>query len=347
MVVGKQGRANRVTEKVGVRAVQGIFEDGGCLFQPVDLAEDIGKDAYVDLTEDGKHFTGSLIAVQIKSGVSFKDGDNYKIPCKPADIVVWRGSTVPIYGMVYDPDRNSVHWENLTAWASNLAEGSFPTSCPVPASNFLSDETLPLFVKQVRFHIERSQPRILDLASTDAVKQMGAVSDCLAFGRSDARPLLLLRASIRWLEDPDALWPAIQILSLVTPHPDIYWVKDNWLPDEIRYEVKASFSWSLEEAEALLAAPAGDMWGRGDLGQGVYMLLDADPDCDQLLERVVMTTSDDDVRWQAASLRVGRADEHGLAVLQDLVNRAPRLSGAHVFAQLEQTLRDHGSVSLF
>ena len=347
MVTGKQGRANRVTEKAGVRAVQAIFEDGGCLFQPVDLAEDIGKDAYVDLTEDREHFTGSLIAVQVKSGASYKDGDNYKVPCKTADIVVWRGSTVPIYGMVYDPERGTVHWENLTAWASALDEGDFPSFCPVPASNFLSNETLPLFVKQVRFHIERSQPRVLDLASGDPIKQMGAVSDCLAFGRSDARPLLLLRASVRWLQDPDALWPAIQILSLATPHPDIYWVADNWLPDEIRHEVKASFTWSIEEAKAFLAAPAGEMWARGDLGQGVYMLLDADPNCDQLLERVAATTTDDDVLWQAAFLRVVRAEEDGLAVLEQLASQTPRLREAHLFAELELTLREHGSVSLF
>jgi hypothetical protein len=217
VAIGKKGRLNRVTEKLGVREVQAIFENGGSLFQPVDLAHDVGKDAYVDLAEDGV-FTGRMIAVQVKSGKSYRDGDDYKVPCDADDIAVWRGSTVPIYGMVYDPEAGTVHWQNLTAWSTALEAGDVPSFCPVSRNNLLSGQTLRFFVEHVESQERRASPRVLDLMSSDPVKQMAAVGDCLAFGRSDPRPLQLLRTSVRWLQDPDALWPAIQILALATPH---------------------------------------------------------------------------------------------------------------------------------
>lgn len=52
---------NRVTERAGVNAARALFEAAGCLFQEVDSCNDFGKDAYVDLTEQGV-ITGDCIA---------------------------------------------------------------------------------------------------------------------------------------------------------------------------------------------------------------------------------------------------------------------------------------------
>jgi hypothetical protein len=156
-----------------------------------------------------------------------------------------------------------------------------------------------------------------------------------------------LRTSLRWLADVDVSWPAIQILSLMTPHPDVAWTDENWLPQDIRNAVMAEMRWSVEEAEFLLAAPAGDMWGRGDLGQSVYMLLAADPDCDELLERVTAATADAEVRFDADRIRVARAGERGLGVLDRLAERTPALRDDELFSELRGTLVEHGSVSLF
>jgi hypothetical protein len=119
------------------------------------------------------------------------------------------------------------------------------------------------------------------------------------------------------------------------------------LPPEVKTQVTASFTWSIEEAEALIAAPTGEMWQRGDLGQGVYMLLASDPACDELLERVVRSTQDDDVRWHAALILVARAGSDGLTRLERLAEDTRPLAQHWLFGDLAVTLHEHGHVSLF
>jgi hypothetical protein len=89
------------------------------------------------------------------------------------------------------------------------------------------------------------------------------------------------------------------------------------------------------------------MWQRGDLGQGVYLLLVSDPQCDELLNGVVRNTQDDEVRWHAAAILVHRAGTDGLATFECLAHDAPELHGHWLFDDLETTLREHGHVSLF
>ena len=125
------------------------------------------------------------------------------------------------------------------------------------------------------------------------------------------------------------------------------WTAENWISENVKAELLPTFRWTVEEAQLLLAAPVGEMWQRGDLGQCVYMLLVADPACDELLDRVVMTTGDDEVRWQAALLRVARADGNGLQTFNALAAATPSLRGADMFSELLNTLREHGSVSLW
>jgi Domain of unknown function (DUF4365) len=74
--------------------VRALFEDANMPFQEVELGNDIGKDAYVDISDRGR-FAGAMIALQIKGGISYRRGDDYKVPCDADDRAVWRGSSVP------------------------------------------------------------------------------------------------------------------------------------------------------------------------------------------------------------------------------------------------------------
>lgn len=60
-------RKNRPIERAGVNAARTLFEAAGYVFQEVELGNDYGKDAYVDLV-DGDKATGICVALQIKSG---------------------------------------------------------------------------------------------------------------------------------------------------------------------------------------------------------------------------------------------------------------------------------------
>ena len=56
------------------------------------------------------------VALQIKSGVSYRTGKgDYVVPVEHhADL--WRRSTVPVFGMVYDPDDLQLRWVDLTGY---------------------------------------------------------------------------------------------------------------------------------------------------------------------------------------------------------------------------------------
>jgi len=344
---GKKGRRNRSIERAGVRATQGVFEDAGYLFQEVDLGNDIGKDAYVDLAED-EVFVGQMIAIQVKSGEKYRRGENYTIPCTLDDLAVWLGSLVPIVGVVYDLKAETLHWVDLTDWARKQSKDNPPKACPVDHQDLLCATTLESVVLIMRDRLRALvDPPVLNLFSEHPLTQARAVWDCWALGRRDARALLLLRASLRWLADVEASWPAVQILSLATPHPDVLWTDETRLPQETIDRLQASFRWSREEAELLLGAPAGDMWHRGDLGQSVYMLLVADPDHDALLRAVVDHATDDEIAWASTRILVSLAGDNGLTVLDDLTAKSPLLQHDPSVTELRLTLVEHGHVALF
>jgi len=241
-----------------------------------------------------------------------------------------------------------LHWVDLSTWARGLVDDETPSFCPVLRAHVLDAQTLSEWVHNVRRQVRALVfPPVLDLMASNGLQQAAAAFDCFALGRSDACPLKLLRASLRWLVDVDATWPAIQILSLVTPHPDVHWTEATWLPDQVRDEVRQTFPWSVDEAELLLTAPAGDMWHRGDLGQSIYMLLVEDPRHVELLDRVVTTTADDDAASQATLMLVALAGEDGLGTLERLISFRPGLSGEPLVSELRATLLEHGHVSMF
>lgn len=88
----------------------------------------------------------------------------------------------------------------------------------------------------------RRPPALIDLASRDPVRQRAAIVDAFGLARNDARPLLLLRASLRYMRDRAALAPAIQVLTLTVGHGDIFWTPENWLPESVATPSAASFA---------------------------------------------------------------------------------------------------------
>src|SRR5687767_3158809 len=94
-------RKNRPTERAGANATQALFEKHNWIFQPVDLGNDYGKDAYVDAPA-GDTVSGLCAAIQIKSGASFRRADGYAIPIEGHE-QVWRDSPLPVMGIVHDP----------------------------------------------------------------------------------------------------------------------------------------------------------------------------------------------------------------------------------------------------
>jgi Domain of unknown function (DUF4365) len=70
----------RIVAREGINAAQAFFESAGCVFQEVAQQNDFGKDAYVDIGEDGI-VTHLCVAIQIKSGEFFRSANgDYFVP---------------------------------------------------------------------------------------------------------------------------------------------------------------------------------------------------------------------------------------------------------------------------
>jgi hypothetical protein len=113
--------SSRITSRDGVNAARTFFEHHGCTFQEIGQQHDFGKDAYIDVADDRK-ITHLCVALQIKSGASYRAAaGDYLIPVdNHADL--WRRSTVPVFGIVYDPnDRESAGLTLLDTFALILS----------------------------------------------------------------------------------------------------------------------------------------------------------------------------------------------------------------------------------
>src|SRR5688572_3467920 len=107
-------RRNRRVERAGVNAAQALFESHDWIFQPVELGNDYGKDAYVDVPR-GEQVTGICAALQIKSGDSYRSSAGYRIPIENHERA-WRESPLPMMGIVHDPADGQLYWCNISTF---------------------------------------------------------------------------------------------------------------------------------------------------------------------------------------------------------------------------------------
>ncbi|MGC4994688.1 tetratricopeptide repeat protein [Nocardia salmonicida] len=131
-------------ERAGVNALRTLLEDHNQIVQEIDGGNDYGEDLFVTLTKDGCR-TGVTIAIQVKSGEKYKRIKGYAIPVdNHADD--WRESFLPVYGVVFDIELESLFWVNLTA---TLTDCDYPpTWIQVGRERELSMDSIEDFVAQ-------------------------------------------------------------------------------------------------------------------------------------------------------------------------------------------------------
>ncbi len=263
---------SRLAERRAVNASRSFFEDHDLIFQEIDLRNDIGKDAILDLARTGDD-AGLAIALQIKGGQKYKRKDGHSIPIDPRLRSIWRNSSIPIFVIVLDPDDGELYWGNLSEMVKK-ASGESGT-VPVSPNARLTPDGLDRFLEVARLECSarRSDP-LLNLTSTDSGLLQSALFDCLVLGRRDPRYLTLVRTSLPFIDDQKSFYMAIDLLAHATPHPDIFWHRGNYIQPETATEVCKSFRWTPGEIAMLLARlPEEGMWSRGTVGQSLYMIL--------------------------------------------------------------------------
>ncbi|MGL6551008.1 DUF4365 domain-containing protein [Aeromonas hydrophila] len=121
--------------ELGVSFLQLLCSKAHVIFRPVRMF-DVGIDGIIE-PQVGCIATGSLIGVQIKSGKSFrrtKDG-NYSFISDKAHFEYWSRCTIPVIGVVYDPEKDIAVWVNLSDSATSAITSNGPWSIPLNTNN--------------------------------------------------------------------------------------------------------------------------------------------------------------------------------------------------------------------
>jgi hypothetical protein len=339
--------SNRVTSRDGVNVTRLFFEHCGCTFQEIDQQHDFGKDAYIDLADEAG-FTPLCVALQVKSGVSYRNSKgDYVVPVEKHS-EFWRRSTVPVFGIVYDPDDSQIRWVDLTGYLRANPEQS-DGSIPVSGRHTLDQQSLRgAFTNAVRAYVARGAGDLtLNLLSPDPF-QTDAVYDAWALSRSDPKYLLIMRRFIMDLL-PESLRRAIWLLSHVGSHPNILWTKDNWIKPESERQLLPSFRWSPEEIAHMLRAVEHSDYGGGTLGECLDVLLYEDANLVSKLHitiKLLLENTDATQAVRAATLALthSRDQRKQLAIL---ISDYPMLMEHEWFQDIAASILEGGNLSLY
>jgi hypothetical protein len=184
-------------------------------------------------------------------------------------------------------------------------------------------------------------------AASDALQDSTGF-DAWALGRQDGRYLLILRRLLLELRPP-ATRRAIALLAHCAPHPDIFWTKDNWIPEAVERQVQPSFRWSPQEIAHMLTAVDVSDWGRGTLGQCIDVLLYEDPDVRRALRAsvgVLLESGASDFAVRAATLALTHADDQPRE-LATLRRDFPTLDAHEWFADIAASISEADRLSLY
>lgn len=336
-----------VAGREAVLAFERFCLDQKWVFHEVPGHADFGKDGYVDLVEPTGTVTGGCLSVQIKGGRSRRSAGGYRIDASENNRRQWAASTLPVIGIVWDPDISRLHWTDLSATLSS--EGS-DANLHAPEAQHLNGEHEIRRFKKYLSSVAHRQASTLDLVSADDDLQLSGVAAAYYVGRTDGRALVLLRRLLFTMGEA-ARGSAVWALACAVPHADIFHTFDS-SPDSAACRVlEPSLRWTVEELVDLLALIDEEQGiDRGTFGQHVYHLLVMDPShasktADAAIEaaRQGRATA---ATW-ALVLAIYWAGEDGNAEFRRLLAAEPALGETRAAEQIEQSLQDFGYVSLF
>lgn len=321
------------------------------MFQEVAQQNDFGKDGYVDIGERGMA-TFLCAALQVKSGTSYKTAENdYFVPVdNHAD--TWRKSTVPVFGLVYDPEDRRIRWMDVTGYLRAHPEQSNGI-VPVPGRQVLDEISIAgAFKAAINVYASGGSGSLaLNLLSPGPL-QIDAVYDAWALSRSDAKYLLMIRRFVTDLE-PEALRRGIFLLSHAGSHPNIFWTQDNWIPPDVEAQILPAFRWSPEEIARMVLAVDYSDWGYHTLGECLDVLFYEDPNIIAKLHiaiKLLLEHVEDAVgrvyAVRAATVALSHARDKR-AELSSLIQSFPALMEHEWFQDVSAGIEESGKYSLY
>ncbi|MCO7189928.1 MULTISPECIES: DUF4365 domain-containing protein [unclassified Pseudoalteromonas] len=160
------------TGELGVSFMQLLCGASKVIFRPIQLF-DVGIDGLIEPQVENVA-TGAFIGVQIKAGPSFRrSGDSkYVFRSDRAHFEYWSRCTLPVVGVVYDPETQKAVWTNLSDFASRALSTNGPWSVNLSLEcDELRAETLSNLISSAEF--TRINRRFEDSMSATMIQHEG------------------------------------------------------------------------------------------------------------------------------------------------------------------------------
>ncbi|HGS4888132.1 TPA: DUF4365 domain-containing protein [Vibrio parahaemolyticus] len=127
-------------ERLGVSRLEFYFSQNGWLFRE-QVILDFGIDAQVEIVDEN-YPTGDLIAIQIKSGLSFFDeetDDSYVFRTTDKHISYWANHSLPVILVLYHPEQDKLYWQSISE--ETVINTGKNWKVKVPKSNELTEKS--------------------------------------------------------------------------------------------------------------------------------------------------------------------------------------------------------------
>ncbi|MDB6427094.1 DUF4365 domain-containing protein [Curtobacterium sp. 20TX0008] len=352
----KRLRVGVVSERGAVNAVRALLERHSFVVSEWDARSDYGRDLFIDLTDAGE-LTGTVIAAQVKGGRSHFWRGTATISARLSDIRFWSESTVPVVGIVWDPDDGSMWWVDLTLRSRELAV-RFRDERParghverIAVTNPLDELTVHAMIDAVKDNAPGyAEDAFLKLFDDDDVVRSDGVIACWTFARRDPRSLTLLRRALPRLRGRSFL-DALTVFGMYVGHPDI-WYPRGFDVDRRPKDMPALLDWSGEEVAAMIheherLVGDDDQWRRGGTGQTLWHVLHplgrTGPVPFEEALRIAVHRRQFDAAFRILVGVAAWADDPWTA-LGDALRTYPALDGRSDVAMLLQHIADVGTI---
>lgn len=235
---------NKSIGKIGVSKVSIIVNQANCIFHKIELENDIGNDAFIEFIS-GDESTSFCIATQIKSGKSFvrANGKETFIPTDKEHLKYWNNLNLPVAGLVYNPENDTIYWIDIKEFISNnpgIIE-SGPYNIPIPIENIFNRDTFNSFYKHfilyndVMNDLESFVVAINNISEINEVEsQYVGVKNLFTYHRNKYATWFILFNYFKYCNDKYLKLDLIHIISLIPGHGDIFWHNNNIINEVIR-----------------------------------------------------------------------------------------------------------------
>lgn len=298
----KRKRTKAICQE-GINYLKTIVESNNCIFQEIDLNNDVGNDAYIEFIIN-EESTSFCIAIQVKSGKSNKRKEHYSLKADKDHFEYWHNHNLPICGVVFNTEDSVAVWTDITHYltVNNQIIQSGPFSIPIQKSNILNKDNFMDFVNyylkyQVSYRSDTNFCKSLDYFSSinnETLINDGAKS--LFYNHRNRQITWFVLINSFSNVDKSILKQLTYILCHVPGHGDIWWSEKNIIDESIRNFARSLIKSSFNKTEItrLLSIVDENGFGRGSIGQCIESVISLVNYKNQILNDIVFDQSIDE-----------------------------------------------------